>query len=227
MREVLGRFHPELRLNLVSVGSPGQTASSLRSPRLMEIVASAHPDLLVIGVGLADAMREPVTRRLIDRYRATRQAEVEEDSVFGAEHRVDVRALGPASDVGASPEPALEYLETFQADLSADVRDFLSVGLGCVLVTSILVGNDLENPANDVLRLYSRAIRRVAEEQEVAVADADRAFRDLFTRAATYKQKVEVTGATGELNAQGQALLARTVLSALGLLPSVGYRPPH
>jgi hypothetical protein len=36
---------------------------------------------------------------------------------------------------------------------------------------------------------------------------------------------VALTGPTGDLNAQGQALLARTLLAAFGVLPYPGYRP--
>ena len=48
---------------------------------------------------------------------------------------------------------------------------------------------------------------------------------DAATRAATYKQKVSLTGPDGKLNGQGQTLIARTFLAAFGLLPEPGYHP--
>src|SRR5205807_9649045 len=88
MGEVLARFQPRLKLRLISVGAPGQTAASFRSPRLVEMIVSAHPDWLVIGLGLADAMHEPLTRRLLAAYRARQHAKSDEEAVFGPEHRV-------------------------------------------------------------------------------------------------------------------------------------------
>src|SRR5438034_6940189 len=55
---VLARFHPELRLTLISAGSRGQSAAGLRSQAMLEILTTSRPDWLVIGIGLADAMRE-------------------------------------------------------------------------------------------------------------------------------------------------------------------------
>jgi lysophospholipase L1-like esterase len=225
MGEVLTRFQPRLNLRLISVGSQGQTASALRSQRLFDTIVSAHPDWLVIGLGLADAMQEPLTRKLLSSYRSALDASSEADAVFGPEYRVATDDLGPVTDVGAISESQLERLTGFRENLRVAVRDYTSVGIPCVLLTTIVVGNELENPANLVLRAYNRAIRDAAEESGLIVADVERAFRDLFTRASTYKQNVAVTDSAGVLNAQGQALVARTVLGALGLLPYPGYRP--
>src|SRR5438105_5994754 len=56
---VLGRFHPLLKLNLISAGSRGQSAAGLRSRAMMQILTSSRPDSLAIGLGLADAASEP------------------------------------------------------------------------------------------------------------------------------------------------------------------------
>jgi lysophospholipase L1-like esterase len=227
LQEVLTHFYPQMRINLISAGSVGQTASGLRRQELMQILASSKPDWLVIGVGLGDAMREPSARRLLVDYRR-RQVEIESDDAertFGPEVRVNRADLGPASDIGREPEPQLFNLDAFRADLTAAVSELQAAGVRPVLLTTIVVGNDLHNPVNEVLKLYNRAIREAAREAEVLLVDVELAFRNVFDRAANYKQKVALTAPTGDLNAQGQALLARTLLAAFGVLPQPGHRP--
>jgi lysophospholipase L1-like esterase len=227
MQDVLSRFHPELAANLISAGSPGQTAAGLRRSEFMQLVTSSKPDWLVIGIGLGDALREPSARRLLDDYRK-RQAELEADEAeltFGPEFRVKRSDMGPVSDIGREPEPTLFNLDTFQKDLTAALSELQTAGVRPALLTTIIVGNDLQNPVNGVLKQYNRAIKAAASEQSALLVDVEKAFRDVFDRAANYKQKVSLTGPNGDLNAQGQALLARTLLAAFKVLPYPGYRP--
>lgn len=220
IRDVLSHFHPELRLNLISAGGPGQLVSGLRSRLLMDILSSARPDWLVLGIGLSDAMREPSARTLLAEYRR-RQAEIDEqqDATFGPEYRVDRRVLGPQADVGPEPEPELQRLASFKEELALAVAELQGAGVRCVLLTTIVVGNDLANPVNRVLRSYNKAIREVAAQRQAPLVDVERAFRAVFDRAGNYRQKVALTGPQGELNAQGEALIARAFLAAFDLLP--------
>jgi len=110
-------------------------------------------------------------------------------------------------------------LDAFKADLAAALSDLQAADVRCAMLTTIIVGNDLQNPVNSVLRLYNRAIREATSEHDALLVDVERAFRDVSDRAANYKQKLALTGPTGELNAQGQALVARTFLAAFGMLP--------
>ena len=227
MGDVIAHFYPQLGINLISAGSPGQTASGLRRAELMQILASSKPDWLVIGLGLGDAMREPSARRLLDEYRK-RQAEMANDEAemtFGPELRVRRSDIGPVSDVGREPSPSLLNLDAFKADLAAALAELGAAGVHAALLTTIIVGNDLHNPVNAILRRYNQAIKEAASEQGALFIDVERAFRDILDRAGNYKQKVALTGPTGELNAQGQALLARTVLAGFHVLPFPGYRP--
>ena len=66
MGGIIARFYPDLHLNLLSSGSPGQTARGLRSAALIEIIVSSKPDWLVIGIGLTDVLREPEVRRHLE-----------------------------------------------------------------------------------------------------------------------------------------------------------------
>jgi hypothetical protein len=165
---------------------------------------------------------------LLDEYRK-RQAEKESDEAeltFGPEFRVKRAALGPVSDIGREPEEVQPLnLEGFKTNLAAALSEMQAAGVRVALQTTILVGNDLENPANSILKRYNRAIREVAADHGALLVDAEKAFRDVLDRAGNYKQRVALTGPEGELNAQGQALLARTFMAAFGVLPYPGYRP--
>ncbi|MEO8286771.1 MAG: hypothetical protein ABI670_10095 [Chloroflexota bacterium] len=227
LQDVISRFHSGLNANLISAGSRGQTASGLRSPLLMQIVTSSKPDWLVVGIGLGDAMREPIARRLLDEYRQqqARSEADEAEQTFGPEFRVRREDMGPASDIGREPELELLNLAAFQSDLTAALSELEAAGVRPAVLTTIMVGNDPLNPVNGVLKLYNRAIREAAKETGSLMIDIERAFKDIFDRAGNYKQKVSLTGPTGELNAQGMALLARTILAGFGVLPYPGYRP--
>ncbi len=151
VQKVLSHFYPQLQANLISAGSRGQTAGGLRRSELMQILTSSKPDWIVIGVGLGEAMHEPSARRLLDEYRK-RQAEKESDEAeltFGPEFRVKRAALGPVSDIGRELEVQPLNLEGFKTNLAAALSEMQAAGVRVALQTTILVGNDLENPANE------------------------------------------------------------------------------
>lgn len=216
VREILQRFHPELRLRLITAGAPGQSAAGLVSPEMMALLTSVRPDWLVIGIGLSDALREPGARRLLaDTARAEQEAAHSTlDTTFGPELRPDAAEHEP------DPAPSLEKVDAFAGNLASAVAQMQSVGVRVCLLTTIVVGNTTEHPANRVVSAYNRVIRQQAVDAGALVVDVERAFRDVIDRAANYQQKVTLTGQGGELNAQGQALIARTLLARLGLLPS-------
>lgn len=216
MREVVDRFRPELGLRLITAGSRGQSASGLRSPELIQLLASAHPDWVVVGIGLADAMREPVTRRLLEDYRRAEGdvAQSALDATFGS-------ALGaPSGDTIPVAEPSLANIAAFSADLRSAVRQLHDAGVSVCLLTAIIVGNSTDHPVNRVIHAYNDAIRGTAQDTKALLVDVEAAFREVVDRAAKYNKTVALTGPGGELNAQGQALVARSLLAALGLLPS-------
>ena len=229
MSGVLARFHPELRLNLVSAGAHGQTAGGLRSRTLLDILTSSKPDWLVVGVGWADALREPLAAQLLREYRekhAEGSNEREVEAMFGPEYHIHAHENpAPVEDNGPAPELPLERLGMFREDLNAALGELRDAGVKQILLTLAWVGNDRTHPVNDVLRAYSRTVRQLGQEFDCPVVDAERAFRDFLDRAATYKQQVALTGKDGKLNAQGQTLLARTFLGTFGLLPYPGQRP--
>ncbi len=216
--QVLSRFHPEMGLRLITAGSPGQSAAGLRSSELMQLLTSARPEWLVAGVGLADAMREPAARRLAEEFNRRQRIEAETrlDATFGPE-------ILPRP-VDSAPAPELQHVDVFATDLGAAVRGLQSAGVRVCLLTTILVGNRTEHPVNAVVSQYNRAIREQARAAGAPLVDIEAACRDVLDRAAHYNQKVALSGASGELNPQGQALIARSILSAFGVLPSGGQR---
>lgn len=227
MRDVLGRFFANLELRLISAGSNKQTASGLNSQTLQNLLGSSKPDWLIVGIGLADALREPAIRRAIQSAPDSHSKRLQEEaeSAFGPELRVRRQDPGPVSDVGVEPEPTIENLAFFESDLRAALGKLVSAGINVAVLTTVILGKNPQDIANRVLRSYNRAIRAAAQEHGVLLIDIEKAFKDVIDRGLNYKQSVALAGATGELNAQGQALLARTVLHGLGLLPQAGWRP--
>ncbi len=223
---VLARFHPELRLNLISAGSKGQTAAALRSRALLDILTSSRPDWLAVGIGMADALREPIATKLVNDYqeRATQRDDAAEVA-FGPEYRTHIHDVEPVSDAGPRLELPLELLPEFKRNLAEALTELQQSGVRPILITLAVLGNDREHPINDLLRAYSKAIREVAQERGAPLVDVERAFRDIFDRAANYKQRLALTGPGGKLNAQGQTLIARTFLAAFRLLPNPGFHP--
>lgn len=226
--DVLRRFHPQLQLRLISAGSPGQNAAALGSDTLLNLLRSSGPDWLVIGVGLFEAMREPEVRRdaadIVTRSAALDKAAEE---AFGPELRVGPpgRTIVQDSSVGAVHALQLRYVGRFEQELRAAVSAIVAVGIAPVLMTTVLVGEDLRHPYNIALKTYSGAIRRTAIEERVVLVDVERAARDIIERAQTYKQRVALASIDGTANAQGQALIVRTFMNTLGLLPGGRSHP--
>jgi lysophospholipase L1-like esterase len=226
-RDVLARFFPNLRPRLISAGSPGQTAKGLASQALAQIVTSSRPDWLVVGLGLTDAFRELAVKRELEEIGSgqARREQDEAEATFGPELRVRRQHLGPVSDVGPDPEPPVENAATFQQDLGLALKGFASAGVNLAVLTTLLAGCNPHSSTNRVLKVYNQAIRAAAEESGALLIDVEKASRDVLDRALNYKQTLALTTPTGEANAQGQALLARTVLNGFGVLPQPGWRP--
>ncbi len=224
--DVLSRFHPQLRLNLISAGAAGQTAGGLKSRTLLDLLSSSRPDWLVVNLALADATREPPLVGLLHQYRARMAAlEGDFDETLGPLHRLSERALGTHADSGALPQIEWHRLPVFRSALAEAIGELRSAGVRCVLMTPVAVSNDLHHPLNLALRAYSRVIREVAGAEGIPLIDVERAFRDVLERATNYKQKVSLADEGGVANPQGLVLIARTFLNAFGLLPQPGFRP--
>jgi hypothetical protein len=192
----------------------------------MEIIVSSKPDWLVIGIGLADAMREPEVRRYIDlESRPVPRESAEAEATFGPLMSMKGYRLAPVEDAGRVPDPVLHNLDGFASDYVAALMQLKESGVNCAVLTTVLVGSDPSTPINGVLRSYNRSIRAAAVQAGVLMVDVERAFKNILDRAVNYKQQVSLASSTGQVNHQGAALLARTTLSAFGILPQPGQRP--
>lgn len=213
-------------MRLISVGSKGQTPDGLRSQAMTEILSSSRPDYIVMGLGLTDALAEPSTRQLLENYRRSLEtADNGLDAAIGPLFRASMDGTRPAEDSGPPPEPSLVRLGHFVESLHLAVANLREYGIGSILITPPLVTNDPDYPLNSILRVYARRVREVGQAEGTPVVDAERAFRNMFDRAANYKQKAALSNPDGTLNAQGQTLIARTFLDTFGLLPGPGFRP--
>jgi hypothetical protein len=226
MGGIISRFHPDLHLNLLSSGSPGQTARGLRSATLLEIIVSSKPDWLVIGIGLTDALREPEVLRYRELAAQPLPREsAEAEATFGPLMSMKGYRLAPVDDLGREPDPVLHNLESFATDFRAALTELRKSGVNCAVLTTVLVGGDPNTKVNRVLRSYNRAIRTAALDTEALLIDVEKACKNILDRAVNYKQQVALASSSGLINAQGEALLARTTLNAFGLLPQPGQRP--
>jgi hypothetical protein len=225
MGGIIARFYPDLHLNLLATGSPGQTARGLNSPALMQIIVSSKPDWLVVDLGLTDALREPAALEYLESEpsRAPRQVD-EEDLTFGPEVRLRPYKLSPASESGREPEPVTHNLDSFTRNFLSALTELHQAGVQCAVLTTILAGDDPRTPFNRILRAYNRAIRASANEARALLIDIEEACKDILDRALNYKQTVALASPTGNANPQGQALIARTTLNAFGILPQPGHR---
>lgn len=226
MGGIIARFYPDLHLNLLSAGSPGQTARGLRSPTLMEIIVSSKPDWLVVGLGLTDALREPAAHDYLESESRPSSHQVDDAGLtFGPEMRLRPYKLAPASDSGREPEPVTPNLDSFTTNFLSALTELRQAGVQCAVLTTILAGDDPQTPVNRILRAYNRAIRASANQAGALLIDVEKACKNIIDRALNYKQTVALASPTGQANPQGQALLARTTLSAFDILPHPGYRP--
>src|SRR3954470_24488903 len=152
---VLERFHPRLKLNLISAGSRGQSAAGLRSPGMLEILTSSRPDWLVVGIGLADAAREPDAVRLLREHRdSAERADETLEATFGPEYRSDYQGSGGmseargsrASDSANDPRPpafTLTRLASFSTNVDEALTHLSAAGVRPILMTTTLFDNDL------------------------------------------------------------------------------------
>ena len=129
MSGIIARFYPDLHLNLLSSGSPGQTARGLRSAALIEIIVSSKPDWLVIGIGLTDALREPEVRKHLElEAKPLPRESAEAEATFGPVMSMKGYRLAPVDDGGREPDPVMHNLESFATDYRAALKELREFG---------------------------------------------------------------------------------------------------
>jgi lysophospholipase L1-like esterase len=112
---------------------------------------------------------------------------------------------------------ALPEFEDLYTRLVAALRE---AGIGVILMTTSVLGEDLTSKRNGFLKDYNRFIRDLAGREGLRVVDVNRAFQNAYDRAAAYKQEISLTTDGVHPNLQGHAVIARTFMTELGLLDS-------
>src|SRR5205823_4294456 len=110
--------------------------------------------------------------------------------------------------------PLAEFAERYTAIVAA----LRAAEITVILLTTSVIGENPAGRANRLLKPYNAAIRDLAARENLRLVDINRAFHDAYDRAAAYKQEVTLTSDGLHPNRQGHALMARTIMTELGLL---------
>ncbi len=110
--------------------------------------------------------------------------------------------------------PLPEFTTRYQALLTR-VR---AAGIGPILLTIPIIGQDDEDHPIPDPGPYNAAILALAAHERLPVVDLHRAFYEVYERAGNYKQIVRLSDDGIHPNRQGHALIARALIAQLGLL---------
>ncbi len=109
-------------------------------------------------------------------------------------------------------------LPEFEEHYARIVQVLREAGIGVILMTTSVLGEDLKSKRNGLLKDYNRALRELAGREKLRLVDVNRAFQNAYDRAVTYKQEISLTTDGVHPNLQGHAVIARTFMTELGLL---------
>lgn len=113
-----------------------------------------------------------------------------------------------------SPGLGLDVPLPVYRDTVAGVLDaILAAGARPIVLTSSVIGEDLDSSGNAMLAPYNDTLRALATERSVTVAEVNAAFRRVL--AAPHPPTLTTDGV--HLNHQGNVVLALAVLQALGV----------
>jgi len=113
-------------------------------------------------------------------------------------------------------------LESFKKNVTAMVEAAIAKSVKVVLLTATPLGEDLENPENQQLAPYNDFLRNYAKEKNLVLADVNAAFRDYLKANpvppdATVRPGSRLLADGLHPNKVGQALMAKTLLTAMGV----------
>jgi lysophospholipase L1-like esterase len=87
-----------------------------------------------------------------------------------------------------------------------------------ILMTIPIIEAPEADPPIPDPRAYNAAIEALAARESLRLVDLYRAFYEVYERAANYKQRVALSADGIHPNSQGHTLIARAILTQLGLL---------
>jgi lysophospholipase L1-like esterase len=119
-------------------------------------------------------------------------------------------AAGAFEKRGTEPDKG-----TYKANITAIIDRALAAGAQPVILTATVIKEDLNSPENQKLAAYNAFLRDLAKEKKVRITDLNAAFQEKIKAANTPGKNV-LTGDGVHLNAEGNAVFARGILTALG-----------
>ena len=122
----------------------------------------------------------------------------------------DQAAAGTYEKRGTEPDKG-----TYQKNITAIIDRAQAAGVQPVILTATVIKEDLDNAENQKLAAYNAFLRDLAREKKVRLADLNAAFQERIKAANTPGKNV-LTGDGVHLNAEGNQVFARGILTALG-----------
>jgi len=124
------------------------------------------------------------------------------------------------NDVRMAKEGRGGTLDEFKKNVSDIVERALAKNVKIVLLTTTPLGEDLDGPRNTQIAPYNDFLRSYAKEKNLILADVNMAFREFLKNpppgfSGEPDKKLLADGT--HPNQEGQILMARTVLKALGV----------
>lgn len=106
-------------------------------------------------------------------------------------------------------------LDEYEKNIRAIVEKATAAGAKVVLLTSTPIGENPQYGVNLAANLYNDALRKIATEKKLPIADLSAMFwAELKTKGVAGKNVLTSDGV--HMNAEGNKIMARGVLQALG-----------
>jgi lysophospholipase L1-like esterase len=112
-------------------------------------------------------------------------------------------------------------LEDYRKNVDEMIRRAQSSGIRVVILSATLIHEDLKDPMNIKAEKYNATLRDLARDYHLTFVDYQKAFRALVTsyRSTTGGRDNLLTVDGVHMNAQGNKVMAHTLLTALGVSP--------
>lgn len=112
-------------------------------------------------------------------------------------------------------------LPDYRRHVEEMVAKALAAKIRVVILAATLIGEDLDNLENAKAHGYNKALHEIAAEHHLLFVDYQRAFRTLVTgyRKTTGGRDLLLTVDGVHMNADGNKVMAHTLLTALGVTP--------
>jgi lysophospholipase L1-like esterase len=186
VEKTLAKDYPSAKLEVINAGISGEKSTDMHR-RFQRDVLDRHPDLVTLSVGVNDVWHDFMTPEWTRRV--------------------------PTGDSGRGVK-----LSIYIKEVEAMVSEARAARAKMVLVSPTLIYENLNCQENERLLQYVEAERRIARKHGILFIDLNRAFREAV---AAYQRNagettllLTVDGV--HMNDQGNALMADTILHALG-----------